>query len=403
MMHPTEALTKILARVGAPTVIEELPLEQAAGRLLARPALSDVDLPPFEKAMMDGVALRAADAAAPGARLRVVGESRAGEPFAGRVPPGAAIEIYTGAPLPPELDAVEMVERTTREDAFVTLEAAVAVGQHVGHTGEILARGRAALEPPRRLSPADLSVLASVGCDPVPVWARPRVSVLTTGDELVSANRVPGVGQIREGNTLYLRAAVEALGGRVIASGIVPDDEAQLERAFRTALADGDVLITTGGVSMGKYDLVGVTLEGLGVEPVLHKVAIKPGKPIWFGMAGTTPVFGLPGNPVSSLLGFETFVRPALAKLAGAGPDEVRERLEHAVWRGPREGARGRQVNLPAQTRIAADGRLELEPVAYRGSADIVGAARADALAVVPADREILPGDVVQFRPLALP
>lgn len=403
MLHPTEALTRILERVGEASRVETVPLAMAAGRLLAKAVVSDVNLPPFEKAMMDGVALRASDAAEPGARLRIVGESRAGVPFAGSVPPGAAIEIYTGAELPAELDAVEMVERTSREGDDVVLENAIRPEQHVSHTGEILGVGRPALAPPRRLTPADLSVLASVGCHQVPVFRQPRVTILTTGDELVPVAETPGTGQIREGNTLYLAAAVAKVGGLVLDAGIVRDDEAELERAFGRALAEGDVLVTTGGVSMGKYDLVGKTLERLGVEPVLHKVAIKPGKPIWFGMAGDKPVFGLPGNPVSSLLGFETFVRPALAKLAGAGPDEVKERIGHGVWRGPTERARGRQFNLPAIRSLDESGVVQLSPVAYLGSADIVGASRADALAIVPEGENVEPGQVVEFRPLTLP
>ena len=227
-----------------------------------------------------------------------------------------------------------MIERTRREGERVVFDRPVPRERHVSHTGEILARGGEIVTPPRRLTPTDLSVLASIGCDPVPVFPRLSVSVLTTGDELVPPTAKPGTGQIREGNTLFLAAACRNLGCDVRTAGIVPDEEAALEAAFRAALEEGDALITTGGVSVGKYDLVGATFERLGVEPVLHKVAIKPGKPIWFGMLGRKPVFGLPGNPVSSLLGFEVFVRPALARLAGAGPEEQRERLRRGRWRG---------------------------------------------------------------------
>jgi len=402
MLTPHEALAQILARIPAagPGDVEEVPLADVAGRVLAREAISDVDLPPFEKSMMDGFAVRSTDCVDAGTTLECVGESRAGVPFGGAVPPGTCIEIFTGAQLPPECDAVEMVERTTRAGSRVTFERAVPGSQHVSHVGEILATGRAVLGPGHRLTPADLSVLASVGYDPVPVYRRLTVSVLTTGDELVPAAATPGTGQIREGNTLYLAGACGRLGCDVRRAGIVPDEASALEAAFGEALEQGDALITTGGVSVGKYDLVGAAFERVGVEPILHKVAIKPGKPIWFGMRGDRPVFGLPGNPVSSLLGFEVFVRPALARLAGAGAEEQTERLGRARWTGPERRSSGRQHNLPARLGTGADGVLELEAIPFRGSSDIVSAARADALCVIPADGSIRTGDLVDYRPL---
>ena len=408
MLTPREALEAILGRIPQAEGRELVPLLEAAGRCLAEPAVSDVDLPPFEKSMMDGFAVRSAELAEAGRTLACVGESRAGVPFLGTVPPGACVEIFTGAELPAGCDAVEMVERTSRAGERVTFERAVPAGRHVSHRGEILAEGRTVHGPRRRLSPADLSVLAAIGVDPVPVFPRPRVSVLTTGDELVPARVRPGRGQIREGNTLFLAAACSRLGCEVRRCGIVPDVPEVLERAFAEALDDGDVLITTGGVSVGKYDLVGAAFERLGVEPLLHKVAIKPGKPIWFGMRGRTPVFGLPGNPVSSLLGFEVFVRPALARLAGAPPAEEQERLGTGRWRGPETRAAERQENLPARLLPPADagggggdGAPGLEPLPWRGSADLVAVAEADALVVVPPGSAIAPGALVRYRPLS--
>jgi len=404
MLTPEEARRLVLERIPTPSDVMREPLARCAGRVLAEDAVSDVDLPPFEKSMMDGFAVRSSDLSAAGQTLTCVGESRAGEPFDGEVPAGSCIEIYTGAELPADCDAVEMVERTARsedgERVEITFERPVKKDQHVSHLGEILARGRAVFGPGRRLTPSDLSVLASIGLDPVPVFPRVRVSVLTTGDELVPPTTVPGRGQIREGNTLYLAAACELLGCEVRRAGIVRDDAAQLEAAFREALEEGDVLITTGGVSVGKYDLVGATFEQLGVERVLHKVAIKPGKPIWFGMFEQKPVFGLPGNPVSSLLGFEVFVRGALARLAGAAEDEQAERLGWARWSGQSLRARDRQVNLPARLAVGDDGVAVLAPVPFRGSSDIVGASAADALVVVPAGSEIEHGALAQYRPL---
>jgi molybdopterin molybdotransferase len=401
MLTPSEALVRILERIPAPERVESVSLSEAYGRCLAARALSDVELPPFEKSMMDGFAVSAASLADGIRRLRVAGEARAGVPFTGGLAQGTCVEIFTGAELPSGCDAVEMVEHVRREGEWVLFERPVKSGQNVSHRGEILRADQSVYEPRRRLTAADLSVLASIGGDPVPVFARPRVTILTTGDELVPPRERPGRGQIREGNTFFLRAACEALGCEVLRAGIVPDDARVLAAAFAQALEDSDVLITTGGVSVGKYDLVGTVLADLGVEPLLHKVAVKPGKPIWFGVRGCTPVFGLPGNPVSTLLGFEVFVRAALVRLCGDDPALERERIARGRWRGRTERGGDRQNNLPARTVPAADGVCELEPLPFRGSADIVAAAQADALAIVPAGGEIGTGELVEYRPLS--
>ena len=196
-----------------------------------------------------------------------------------------------------------------------------------------------------------------------------------------------------------LAAALGRLGAEVENLGILPDDPAELTRTFGAALERCDLFLTTGGVSMGRYDLVGGVLEELGVRPVFHKVAIKPGKPIWFGMRGRVPVFGLPGNPVSSLVGLAVFVQPALAVLEGADPGPL-EPLERAVWQGNERRAIVRQQNIPARLVAQPDGRLALEPVRWKGSADVVGLAEADALAVVPPEAGLAPGDVVAYRRL---
>ena len=399
MLSPSEALGLVLARVPEPKRVENVPLAEARGRCLAAPAVSDVDLPPFEKSMMDGFACAHASLAG-GAPLRVAGESRAGAPFGLVLGAGECVEIFTGAELPRGSNTVEMIENVRREGLEVYFERPVRPGQHVSHRGEILRVDQVVYGPQKRLSAADLSVLASIGVDPVPVYARPRISVLTTGDELVAPREKPGRGEIREGNTFFLAAACQALGCSVVRVGIVPDDRLQLGLAFGAALEDSEVLITTGGVSVGKYDLVGQAFEALGVEPILHKVAIKPGKPIWFGMRAATSVFGLPGNPVSALLGFELFVRPALVRLCGDDPALEGERILRGRWLGKSEKGGDRQNNLPALVRQAADGVSELEPLPFRGSADILSAARAAALVIVPPGDEIRPGELVSYRPL---
>ena len=398
MRTPREAIVEILGRIDPLGETEDVPLEAARGRVLARAVSSDVDLPPFEKSAMDGFAVRAAEVVV-GEPLSICGESKAGTPFLGDVPPSGCVEIYTGAEVPEGLDAVVMVEESERDGARVRFAAPVKRGQNINHLGEILTAGEPVFDADRRLTAADLAVLAAVGCDPVPVRVRPAVSILTTGDELVPPSELPGPGQIREGNTFYLRAAAEAFGCRVVRAGRVSDDEGELESAFAAALDDSDALITSGGVSMGKYDLVGKVLEKLGVEPILHKVAIKPGKPIWFGQRGRVPVLGLPGNPVSSMLGFQVFVRPALARLAGEG-DVPLERLRRGRWLGAETRPNWRQQNLPVTIRQGEDGVDELEPRRWLGSADMVGVAAAGGLAVIPPETVVTSGEMVDYRPL---
>jgi molybdopterin molybdotransferase len=257
------------------------------------------------------------------------------------------------------------------------------------------------------LSPADLAVLAAIGVARPLVFRRPRVAVLTTGDELVPVDARPGPGQIREGNTRFLAAALAGCGAEITEVAIVRDDPAELRARFAAALERSDVLVTTGGVSMGKYDLVGAALESLGVVPVLHKVAIKPGKPIWFGLAPSAsgadahkPVLGLPGNPVSSLLGFELFVRPVLAVLEGAPASECAERTALGRWMGAPPKPDERQNNVPVAVRAGADGVAELHPLAYKGSADIVALTGAHAFAVFEPGASAATGALVRYRPL---
>lgn len=410
MRSPAEAVSIILGRIAPLGETETVSLHSAAGRVLARDVASDLDLPPFPKSAMDGFAVRLADFAdlpeGAEALLRVVGESRAGEPFTGTVGPGECVAIFTGAELPASCDAVVVVERSRREGERVHLADRPRPRQHVCERGEDLREGERVLSSGRRLRPTDLAVLAAVGCDPVPVWRRPRVAVLTTGDELVPPSQRPGPGQIREGNTLALAALSVAAGAEVVGVGVLRDDPAELERGLGRVLgADGapaaaDVLLTTGGVSMGRYDLVGEALAKIGVEPVFHKVAIKPGKPVWFGMHGPRPVFALPGNPVSCLVGHEVFVRPSLARLGGCEA-ETGERLRRGRWDDEATRPSDRQQNLPVAVTEGPDGLARLTRVRWNSSADVVGLSRSDGLAVVPPGAVLARGDLASYRPLA--
>lgn len=404
MRRPDEAVSIILDRTRRQLGAEHVALSEAMGRVLAEDVRSDLDLPPFPKSAMDGFAVHLEDFAdlAEGepARLRQVGEARAGEPFTGPVERGECVAIYTGGELPSGLDAVVMVERSEREGDLVHLLDTPRPRQHVCERGEDLREGDLVLARGHRLDAACLSVLASVGCEPVPVVRRPRVAIITTGDELVPPSEFPGPGQIREGNTLHLAAMARAAGAEVVRSGVVRDDERDLAETFAELLEEVDVLITTGGVSMGKYDLVGDALEACGVEQVFHKVAIKPGKPVWFGCKGDRLVFGLPGNPVSCLVGHEVFVRPALSRLCGEREEAWTPPLRLARWAGKPTKANDREQNIPVSVTQAADGVDELDLVRWKSSADIVGLSRADGLVVVPPGVVLSAGDQVRFRPL---
>jgi len=350
---------------------------------------------------MDGFAVRRADFEGGEALLLEAGESRAGRPFAGTgVPPGSCVAIYTGAQVPDDCDAVVVVEKSERQGERVLLTDAPGEGQNICNRGEDLAAGEVVLAPGRRLTAADLSVLAAVGCDPVRVHRRPVASILTTGDELVPPTERPGPGQIREGNTLHLAALAERAGARVARVGLVRDERAELQKAFGRALEESDVVITTGGVSVGRYDLVAEAFRDLEVEEVFHKVAIKPGKPLWFGRRGRTLVFGLPGNPVSCLVGHEIFVRPALRRLEGEEVDAVRAVPRLGRWEGAPSPTSPREQYRPVTVRQDSEGIDLLTPLEWRSSADIVGLTRATAMAVIPPGERIRPGELVAYHSL---
>lgn len=399
MRTPQEAIADIL-RLTLPLVEQEsIPLADTPGRVLAEDVYSDLDLPPFEKSAMDGFAVRSADLAEAGASLRCIGESRAGEAFEGPIGAGECVEIYTGAELPADCDAVVMIEKTERDGDTIRFEGVAPLAQHVCHRGEDLSCGELVIAKGKRLSEADLSPLAAVGCEPVPVFRRPRVAILSTGDELVPPHEKPGPGQIREGNTVQLTALARRAGADATNLGVVRDNQPALEKAFAQAVSEYDVVVITGGVSMGKYDLVGQSLERVGVSQVFHKIAIKPGKPLWFGQKGRTLVFGLPGNPVSCLVGHEVFVRPALVKMEGTQESEWSdEKIRLGRWVGSEPRPIPRQQNIPITICQGEDGVDELEPVRWKGSGDVVGLSRATGLAVCPPNETLASGSLVAFR-----
>ena len=385
-----EALERILASA-RPLEGEQVPLESAVGRVLAEPALAAIDLPPFPSSAMDGFALRAADAPS---TLSVVARIAAGRPTGRPLAPGEAAAIATGGVVPDGADAVVPVEYVVEHDNSVEIPAPVDVGANVRPRGGDVRAGEIVLPAGARLGPAQIGALAAAGVAVVTCARRPRAALLTTGTELRRAGEPLSPGQIYESNGPMLEAQLRSAGADVERLPPVEDDPAAHRHALERAL-EADVVVTSGGVSVGPHDLVRGIEADLGVEEVFWRVAVKPGKPISFGVRGATLVFGLPGNPVSSLVGFELFVRPALAALQGAanpGPDFEAGRLTTSLRRNP-----ARDELVRARRTTGEDGS-RLDPLGGQESHMIVRAAAANALVLVPrGDGELAAGETVRY------
>ena len=369
---------------------ETVSLAEASGRVLAETVQAPVDLPPFDSSAMDGFAVRAADT--PG-RLAVVAPSAAGRPSARGVHAGEAAPIATGAVVPAGADSVVPVERTQTDDAVVIVEH-VAAGDNIRPRGGDISAGEIVASAGTRLAPWTLGALAAVGLATVVCSRRPRVALLATGTELRAPGEPLGPGEIYEANSLLLGAQLAEVGAEVQKLDRVADDEPATRAALEQGLAR-DVLVTSGGVSVGRHDLVRGTLAALGVEEVFWRVAVRPGKPVVFGTRGATLVFGLPGNPVSSLVGFELFVGPAILAIQGAvdpGPRWQPGRLAASVRRN-----RERDQLIRARQRVDGD-VVVLEPVDGDESHMIARAARADALVLVArGEGELAVGSAVSY------
>ncbi|MGZ4440564.1 MAG: molybdopterin molybdotransferase MoeA [Gaiellaceae bacterium] len=385
-----EAQALVLGRVSA-LEPETVPLAEAAGRVLAADALAVVDLPPFPSSAMDGFAVRAADT--PGT-LPVVARSAAGSPAGRSLGDGEAIAISTGGVVPDRADAVVPIEYVVERDNSIDIMAPAEPGANVRPRGGDIRAGEVVCPAGMRLGAGQLGALAAAGLGELSCARRPRAAVLTTGTELRPPGEPLGPGEVYEANGLMLAAALASAGAVVERLPPVEDD---LD-AHRAAIArglDADVLVTSGGVSVGRHDLVRPVLAELGAEEVFWRVAVKPGKPISFSMRGRTLVFGLPGNPVSALVGFELFVRPAVLALQGVPEPLPRfepARLARAVHRSP-----GRDELVRARS-AAGDGEVVLEPVDGQESHMIASAATANVLVFVPqGDGELPEGAAVRY------
>jgi molybdopterin molybdotransferase len=387
-MH--EAQAHVLERVRR-LAAENVPVADAAGRVTAEAAVAAVDLPPFASSAMDGYAVRAADL--PG-RLPIVAHIAAGRPADRPLAAGEAMAISTGGVVPDGADAVVPLEYVVQHDNVIHVDEVVEPGAHVRPRGGDAVVGDVVVAGGVRLSAAQLGALAAAGLASVSCVRRPRVAVLATGTELARPGSPLGPGQVYESNALMLAAALAAAGADIDVLPVVADDESAHREALERGLS-ADVLVTSGGVSVGPHDLVRQIEAELGVEEVFWRVAIKPGKPVAFGVRGETLVFGLPGNPVSSLVGCELFAKPALRALQGLS--DPLPRFEPGRLATPLRRNAARDELVRARSRLDRDG-VVLEPLSGQESHMIVHSAAADALVHVPlGDGELAAGATVSW------
>ena len=386
MLSYEQARNRLIEEIGkkkGPRATAVVSVWDALGLVLAQEVRTDREYPPFDRSTRDGYALRSKEAG-PGAQLKCVGEIKAGDTVREALAAGTCLQIMTGAAVPAGADAVVMIEHTTRENDLVRFERAVEPGQNIVPRGSEAAAGQSLLTPGMRLGYAELALAAQVGGVRLECAQRPRVAILSTGDEVVLIDESPGEFQIRNSNSVSLAAQVRIAGGQPVVLGNAADRIEDLGEKIERGLKE-DALVLSGGVSMGKYDLVESALKAMGAEFFFDAVAIRPGRPAVFGMCQGRAVFGLPGNPVSTMVTFELFVVPAIDLLSGAEARAlplVEARLAEALRERP-----GLTHFLPARVEWR-ERAPEVKALRWQGSGDIAALSRANCFLVVPADRE---------------
>ncbi len=401
-MRPLHQVQGEILDAVPPLPIVEVGIKECLGLVLSEEVTAPHDLPPFANSAVDGYALRVADVVAAPVKLRVVGEVPAGAVPSAAVEPGTAVKVMTGAPLPPGTEAVLRVEDTSQQDDMVEIRVPVEGGAAIRPAGGDVAAGTKVLEAGRRLTPADLGVLASLGVAWPKVRRRPVVAILSTGDEIVPPEtKELAPGKIRDANRFLLRGLLDELGATVVDYGIVPDEAVAVNRTFGHAAHNADVVVSSGGVSMGDYDVVKEELRKLGTVD-FWRVAMQPAKPLGFGALGSTPFFGLPGNPVSVVVAFEQFVRPALLHMLGAAAifrPRVSGRLQHAVRTDP-----AKTVFLRMIATTDASGGWSVQSSGGQSSNVLSALANANAFGVVPVGiAEVEAGGEIEIELFRLP
>ncbi|ELY6343166.1 MULTISPECIES: molybdopterin molybdotransferase MoeA [Cronobacter] len=395
LMSLETALEEMLSRILPLSETQTLPLLKSMGRVTARAVTSPLDVPGFDNAAMDGYAVRLADLAS-GAWLPVAGKAFAGQPFNGEWPAGSVIRIMTGAPVPPGSEAVIMQEEAQTGDAGVRFTAPARAGQHIRRRGEDIRQGAVVMEAGQKLSAAELPLLASLGIPEVEVVRKPRVAIFSTGDELQLPGQPLAEGQIYDTNRLAVHLMLEALGCDVINLGIIRDDPDALRAAFLEADREADVVLSSGGVSVGEADYTKTLLEELG-EIGFWKLAIKPGKPFAFGRLASSWFCGLPGNPVSAAVTFYQLVQPLLAKLSGqqvVRAPRLRVRAAERLKKSP-----GRLDFQRGVLRTGADGQPEVVSTGHQGSHIFSSFTQGNCFIVLERERgHVEPGEWVEVE-----
>lgn len=360
--------------------VETVALDSAVNRVLAENVCADMDLPPFDRSQMDGYALRAKDTANAPVTLKIVGESAAGSGWHGKLKSGEAVRIMTGAAVPNGANAVQKLELARENGAAVEIFETTEKQQNIVARAAEVTRGKVVLQKGEIITASVIAVLAAFGCAKVKVGKRPRVAIMSTGNEIVDVAETPTADQIRNSNTPMLAAYAAQCGAAVKALPIANDEIENLKS--KTQNQKCDVLILTGGVSVGKYDFTKEALKQLGAIIYFDKVALRPGKPTVFAKLGNTLVFGLPGNPVSAAVTFHLFARTALWQMQGAA--HPCPRTGTAVLGKPLKGAKERDSYIPAKLSTDKNGLLLADPVKWGGSSDFISFAQADSLIFVP-------------------
>ena len=366
--------------------VEQVSLPHALGRVLAQDIVADSDLPPFDRSQMDGYAVRAVDAEAAPVRLRIVGESAAGRGWHNQLEEGQAVRIMTGAPVPEGADSVQQVElaHELKDGTVVELLENVEAGKSIVRRGAEIQAGETVLTAGTMINAAMMAVLAAFGYANVNVFRRPRVAVLATGTELVSVDQKPGQDQIRDSNNYSIAAYAELAGATIERMPLTGDETSLLKNQIAKAAESCDLIVTSGGVSMGVYDLTKAALRELDAELFFERVALRPGKPTVFArLPNGTLAFGLPGNPVSVAVTFNLFARTSLLAMQGATEPALKR--ETAVLARKVKGNADRESYLPVQLTTNDDGELIAFPLKWGGSSDFVAFALTTALAIVPA------------------
>lgn len=397
-MIPISRALKIIERETRALGSERTVIGQSVvGRVLREKIAADTDLPPFDRSQMDGFAVIAADTKKAPAELRIVGESAAGRGWHRTMKPGEAVRIMTGAPLPKGADAVQKVELTRETgDEYVHVLEPTATERFIVRRGSEIKKGNAIFASGDVVTDNMIAAMASFGYSTVRIGRQPLVAVLGTGSEIVDVTKKPGRDQIRNSNSLMLDVFCRRFGARPIGLPIVKDDISDLKLSIAAAAKGGaDILLITGGVSVGKYDHTKTALAQLGAEIFFEKLKLKPGKPAVFARLGRMLVFALPGNPVSAAVTFYLFVRKAILKMQGASATDLRNGF--AVLSADAKAARERDTYLPARLAGGKSGHLFAHPLKWQGSSDLIGFARADSLIVLPEGTHLAKGETARI------